>query len=118
MKVRIVEYRANPRQSLTPPISKAKIRASVKVTELEDPLTHYDPDISEGWAPLLTAQESVQARTRMFYGVTSIAQIDAGEYADDELPGAAYELEFENGETLTVHHTLIAETEAEVSTVA
>jgi hypothetical protein len=113
MKVRIVEYRVDPRQSK--PVSMRPGSVS-QLSTRDDPLEYYDPSVSEGWVELLAVAEPVKTRSRMFYGVDSITDIDAGDLEEGEdVPGRSFRIRFEDGDSLDVHNTIIAESEAEIS---
>jgi hypothetical protein len=114
MKVRIVEYRVDPRQSK--PVSMRPGSVS-QLSTRDDPLEYYDPSVSEGWVELLAVAEPVKTRSRMFYGVASITDDVDGDLEEDgeDIPGGSFRICFENGDSLDVHNTIIAESEAEIS---
>jgi len=110
MKIRIVEYRHDPRQE---GLTGSMKSSNLKVCEYEDPLSYEDPHVTEGWVHLLVAEEPLKCRARMFYNVESVTQV-SDEMDNANLPGQSFELKFDTGETLTIHNTVLAESEAEV----
>jgi len=113
MKLRIVEYRYG--------MWRRFMGFGPDVTEVEegDLLTQFDPHPSEGWVHISADGDPLSARSRMFFDVDSVSGPSEPEVYDEErVPGRSFEIHFDSGESLTVHNTIIAESEAEVAPVS
>lgn len=109
MKIRIVEYRYG--------MWRRFMGAGPDVDEVDedDLLTQFDPHPTEGWVHISADGKPLSARSRMFYDVEEVSELPAPEeYSNERTPGRAFEIHFDSGESLTVHNTIIAESEAEV----
>jgi hypothetical protein len=112
MKARIIEHRLS---------SRYRLRAFHSRGDHYEPdvsLEECDPHVSDGWVEVTSDYPPLRVRSRMFYDVESITRLDDVKLNDDELPGEPFKLHFDNGGSLTVHNTIIAETEAEATPVS
>jgi len=114
MKIRIVEYRRAPR---LPRSRSAPKVTDKKPAEVDDPLSVYDPGCAEDWQAVRFGNEWLKLRSRMFFGVESIESI-AAEYPNPDVPGNSFEMRFRDGQSVSFHQVVIAESHAETTAIS